>query len=118
MSGNPLPPLPVCRSFEFQDQMAKDSTHVEDTVRALAELRQEHERKASTLQRVMGRLTGGAAGPGFIILLTAILIFWIAINSALFFLGMAAIAGYRPVQSKPRRVNSRTASPLRRTWSR
>jgi uncharacterized membrane protein len=67
--------------------MAKDSTHVEDTVRALAELRQEHERKATTLQRVMGRLTGGAASPGFIILLTAILIFWIAINSALFFLG-------------------------------
>ena len=76
------------RNERAQGQMAKDSTHVEDTVRALAELRQEHELKATTLQRVMGRLTEGAASPGFIIFLTAILFFWIVLNSALFFLGI------------------------------
>jgi uncharacterized membrane protein len=87
----PVPAVAGLRQFDSGGQMTKDSTHVEGTVRALAEFRREHEREATTLQRIMGRLTGGAASPGFIILLTAILIFWIALNSALFFLGKKAI---------------------------
>jgi uncharacterized membrane protein len=67
--------------------MAKDSTHAESTLQTLAQLRAEHERKATSLQRVMGRLTGRAAGPGFVIFLTAIVVVWIGVNSALLFLG-------------------------------
>jgi hypothetical protein len=63
-------------------QMLKDSTHVEGTVQALARLREEHERKATLLQRIVGGFTGRAASPGFVILLTAILLAWIGVNSA------------------------------------
>jgi uncharacterized membrane protein len=38
-------------------------------------------------ERFVGRLTGRAASPKFVMLLTAILIFWIGMNSALLFLG-------------------------------
>jgi uncharacterized membrane protein len=75
--------------------MAKDSTHVEGTVRTLAQFRDEHERKATMLQRFMGRLTAQAASPGFVILLTAILISWIGMNSALLLLGK------KPVDEPP-----------------
>lgn len=71
--------------------MAKDSTHVEGTVRALAQSRDEHEREATPLQRFMGRVTGRVASPGFVTALTAILIFWIAANSAVWFVGKKAI---------------------------
>jgi uncharacterized membrane protein len=71
--------------------MAQDSTHVEGTVRALAQLRDEHERKATSLQRAMDRLTGRAASPGFVILLTGILVIWIGANSVLLWLGKKPI---------------------------
>jgi uncharacterized membrane protein len=67
--------------------MKNDSKHVEGTVRALAQLRDEHERKATLVQRFIGRLTTRAASPGFIIVLTAILIFWVVANFTLCFLG-------------------------------
>jgi uncharacterized membrane protein len=75
--------------------MAKASTHVEGTVQALAQLRDEHERKATPLQRSMDRFTGRAASPGFVILLTAIFICWIGVNSALLFVGK------KPVDEPP-----------------
>jgi uncharacterized membrane protein len=71
--------------------MENDSKHVEGTVRALAHLRNEHERTATALQRFMGRFTKRAAGPGFLLLLTALLILWISVNSALLFLGRKPI---------------------------
>jgi uncharacterized membrane protein len=75
--------------------MAKASAHVEGTVQALAQLRDEHERKATPLQRLMGRFTRRAASPVFVILLTAIFIFWIGVNSALLFVGK------KPVDEPP-----------------
>jgi uncharacterized membrane protein len=78
-----------------QDHMAQDSTHIEGTVRALAQLRDEHERKATSLQRIMNRFTQRAASPAFIISLTGILIFWMGANSALLWLGK------KPVDEPP-----------------
>jgi uncharacterized membrane protein len=83
------------RRFALRDHMAKASAHVEGTVQALAQLRDEHERKATPLQRLMGRFTRRAASPVFVILLTAIFIFWIGVNSALLFVGK------KPVDEPP-----------------
>jgi uncharacterized membrane protein len=93
--GNRSPQSQVCPWFNYRDHMAKASTHVAGTVQALAQLRDEHERKASPLQRLMGRFTRRAASPGFVILLTAIFIFWIGVNSALLFVGK------KPVDEPP-----------------
>jgi uncharacterized membrane protein len=82
-------------SFEYRDHMAQASTHVGGTVQSLAQLRDEHERKATPLQRFMARFTGRAASPGFVIFLTAIFIFWIGVNSALLFVGK------KPVDEPP-----------------
>jgi uncharacterized membrane protein len=72
-------------------QMLMDSTHVEGIVQALARLGEEHERKATLLQRIVGGFTGRAASPRFVILLTAILFSWIGVNSALLLLGKKPI---------------------------
>jgi uncharacterized membrane protein len=87
------PGLPPGRlpSIRLRECMETDSTHVEGTVRTLARLREEHDRKATALQRVMGRFTGRAASPGFVILLTAIVIVWISVNSTLVLLGKKPI---------------------------
>jgi uncharacterized membrane protein len=76
-----------------QDHMAQDSTHIEGTVKALARLRDEHEQKASSLQRIMDRFTQRAASPGFLISFTGILIFWAGVNSALLWLGKTPFDG-------------------------
>jgi hypothetical protein len=55
--------------------MQNDTQHVEGAVRALAQLRDEHERKATPAQRFIAGITKRAASPGFIMTLTAILIF-------------------------------------------
>jgi uncharacterized membrane protein len=93
--GNQSSQLPVCTSCDYWGHMANGSTHVEGTVRALAQLRDEHERKATPLQRIVSGLTGRAASPGFVFLLTAILLLWMGVNSALFFLGK------KPVDEPP-----------------
>ena len=87
----PVCPPPVAPIAIGRDHMAREFTHVEGTVRALAELRKEHEREASPLQRVTDRFTRRAAGPAFVILLTVIIAFWIGVNSGLLFLGKKPI---------------------------
>ena len=69
------------------------STHLDDTVQAIARLRAEHDRKATALQRIVEGLTGRAGSPGFVVLLTLIVVFWIGLNSALLLLGRRPLDG-------------------------
>lgn len=54
--------------------------HIQDTVRAIAQLHDEHRREASTLQRLVDRLTASIGRPRFIGALTAVLALWVAGN--------------------------------------
>ena len=71
--------------------MANDTAHVDGTVRALARLRNEHERRATPLQRLMSGVTARAASPTCVIILTISVIVWIAGNGVLFYLGRKPI---------------------------
>ncbi len=54
--------------------------HIEDTVQAIARLHAEHHGQATASQRIVERLTARAGRPGFLILLTALMIAWTAGN--------------------------------------
>ncbi len=69
--------------------------HIEDTVQAIARLHADHLARATPLQRFVDRLTARAGRPAFVALLTAVVVFWMALN-----LGMAA-AGLKPVDEPP-----------------
>jgi hypothetical protein len=49
------------------------SAHVDDTVQAIARLRADHDQKATPLERTVDRLTGWAANPRFVVLLSLVL---------------------------------------------
>jgi uncharacterized membrane protein len=68
-------------------------THLEETVQTIAELRAQHARKATPLQRFVGSVTGRAGSPGFVVLLTVALLLWITLNSILPSLGRKPIDG-------------------------
>ncbi len=55
-------------------------THIEETIRSIAQLHAEHHRNATTLQRVVDRLTAFVGRPRFIGLLTGAVILWVGGN--------------------------------------
>src|SRR5580704_1441064 len=63
------------------------STHVDDTVQAIARLRADHDQKATPLERMVDRLTGRAASPGFVVLLSLVLVSLIGLNTMLLLIG-------------------------------
>jgi uncharacterized membrane protein len=63
------------------------STHLEDTIQAIARVREEHNRKATVLERIVDKFTGRVGRPGFVVLLTLIFVTWIGLNSVLLLLG-------------------------------
>lgn len=69
--------------------------HIQDTVRAIAQLHEEHRRQASALQRLVDRLTAAIGQPRFIGALTAVMLLWIGGNL------MAGWAGRRPWDPAP-----------------
>jgi uncharacterized membrane protein len=69
--------------------------HIEDTVQAIARLRAEHDRRATPLQRTVDRLTARAGSPGFVVLLTILVVSWIAMNCL-----FMAIGG-KPIDEPP-----------------
>src|SRR5580693_106364 len=71
------------------------STHVDDTVQAIARLRADHDQKATPLERMVDRLTGRAASPGFVVLLSLVLVSWIGLNT------MLLLIGRRPLDEPP-----------------
>ena len=54
--------------------------HIEETVRAIADLHADHHRQATPLQRIVDRLTALVGRPGFILGITAASAVWIAAN--------------------------------------
>jgi uncharacterized membrane protein len=73
------------------DETLTHSTHLEDTFQAIARVRAEHNRKATLLERIVDKLTGRAGRPGFVVLLTLIIVSWIGLNSFLLLLGKKPI---------------------------
>jgi uncharacterized membrane protein len=71
------------------------STHVDDTVQAIARLRADHDQKATPLERTVDRLTGRAASPRFVVLLSLVLVSWIGLNTILLLIGR------RPLDEPP-----------------
>jgi uncharacterized membrane protein len=63
------------------DETLTQSTHLEDTFQAIARVRAEHNRKATLLERIVDKLTGRAGRPGFVVLLTLIIVSWVCLNS-------------------------------------
>ena len=61
--------------------------HIDDTVRAIARLHAEHQGEATTSQRLAERLTAGAGRPLCLMLLTVLMIGWMALNLAVGALG-------------------------------
>jgi uncharacterized membrane protein len=71
------------------------STHVDNTVQAIARLRADHDQKATPLERTVDRLTGRAASPRFVVLLSLVLVSWIGLNTILLSIGR------RPLDEPP-----------------
>jgi uncharacterized membrane protein len=71
------------------------SAHVDDTVQAIARLRADHDQKATPLERTVDRLTGRAASPRFVVLLSLVLVSWIGLNTILLLIGR------RPLDEPP-----------------
>jgi uncharacterized membrane protein len=69
--------------------------HIEDTIRAIAQLHAEHHGNATPLQRVMDRMTDLLRSPPFIGALTVIVVGWIGLNL------LAAALGYPPIDRPP-----------------
>lgn len=57
--------------------------HIEDTVRAIAELHQQHYRDASAVQRAVERLTAQVGRPEFVGLVTLFIGLWVGANTLL-----------------------------------
>ena len=71
--------------------------HIEDTVRAIAELHAEHHRQASAIERLVGRSVAFVARPRFVGVLTTALVAWVVINIALGLYGYHADAPPFPI---------------------
>ena len=65
--------------------------HIEDTVRAIAELHAQHHRRATPVQRTVARLTSAAGRPRFVGLLTLAILLWVGLNLALPLLGRPSL---------------------------
>ena len=50
--------------------------HIEDTIRAIAKLHADHRAEAGPIQRIVDRLTAWIGRPGFIALLTLVILLW------------------------------------------
>ena len=71
---------------------ARDATpilpaHIEETIRAIARLHADHDRRASPMERLVERLTALFAQPNFVGLLTLFVALWVAANLLWFNLG-------------------------------
>jgi hypothetical protein len=64
------------------------STHIEDTVQAIARLRADDNRRATPLQRRVDHFTAHAGSPRSVFLLTLLVASWIALNSPLMVVGI------------------------------
>ena len=70
-------------------------THIEETIRSIAQLHAEYHENATPLQRVVDYMTALLGRPRFIVVLTVIVAGWIGLNL------LAAALGYRPIDPPP-----------------
>jgi uncharacterized membrane protein len=70
-------------------------SHIEETIRSIARLHAEHHQNATPLQRAVDRITALLGRPGFIGVLTIMVVGWISLNL------LAAALGYRPIDPPP-----------------
>ena len=64
--------------------------HIAETIRAIALLHAEHHRKSTFSERIVDRATTAVGRPGFLLILIAIVGFWIFVNSFMVMRGLAA----------------------------
>ena len=64
--------------------------HIDDTVRAIARLQADHHGEATASQRIVERLTARAGRPRFLVLLTVLMLGWMALNLGLIAFGHRA----------------------------
>jgi uncharacterized membrane protein len=61
--------------------------HIEDTVQAIAKLHAEHYQQSTPLQRIVDRLTALVGRPGFVGLLTLVVLVWVLASLGTSWLG-------------------------------
>jgi uncharacterized membrane protein len=69
--------------------------HLEETIGSITRLHAEHHQNATLLQRGVDRMTALFGRPGFIGVLTVIVVGWMSLNL------LAAVLGYRPIDPPP-----------------
>src|SRR5580658_6066668 len=69
--------------------------HIEETIRSIDRLHAEHRRDATKLQRAVDRVTTLLARPGFVGVVTAIVVVWVGCNL------LAAALGHRAIDPPP-----------------
>jgi uncharacterized membrane protein len=69
--------------------------HLEETIASITRLHAEHHQNATLLQRGVDRMTSLFGRPGFIGVLTVIVVGWMSLNL------LAAALGYRPIDPPP-----------------
>ena len=69
--------------------------HLEETIGSITRLHAEHHQNATRLQRAVDRVTALLGRPGFIGVLTIIVVGWMSLNL------LAAALGYRPIDPPP-----------------
>jgi len=69
--------------------------HIDETIRAIAQLHADHNDNATPMQRAADRMTSLLGRPGFIGALTVIVAVWVSVNL------LAAALGYRAIDPPP-----------------
>ena len=69
--------------------------HIEDTVQSIARLHAEHYQQATRLQKIVDRMTALMGRPGFVGLLTTVVLVWVLGNLAM------AWVGWEPMDPPP-----------------
>ena len=67
------------------------SSHIDETIASLVALRQTHRKAAAPLQRLVSHLTDGLSRPRTVLVLTGLVVAWIALNLTLPLTGHVAI---------------------------
>jgi uncharacterized membrane protein len=71
------------------------SPHLNDTIRAIVQLRTEHEEKSTSLERMVAWLTGRVGNSRFVVLLSLVLGSWVGLNTVMMLMGR------RPLDAPP-----------------
>ena len=71
------------------------SSHIDETIASLVALRQTHQKAATPLQRLVSNITSGLSRPRTVLVLTGMVVAWIALNLTL------PLTGHVPIDPPP-----------------